>query len=79
MRRHTGRKLDPTALYAAVMTIACLLVSTYPTKARSGMRVVSADESTCGAVNATVALDSVTVATRAAVLGPAPAEGSGGR
>jgi hypothetical protein len=43
------------------------------------MQIASTDESTCGVATATVALDSMTLATRAAVLGPAPAEGSGGR
>jgi hypothetical protein len=82
MSHYGGRKLDPTALYAAVMTIACLLVSTYPAPARSGVRIASSGEATCTAQSSDripAVGDSITVAMRAALLGPSPADGIAGR
>jgi hypothetical protein len=76
MGRYGGRNLDPTALYAAVMTVAFLLLSTYPAPARVGTDVATASEATCIASSiataASVPVDSITVATRSAVLGPSP-------
>jgi hypothetical protein len=82
MSRYGGRKLDPTALYAAVMTIACLLISTYPAPARSGVRVASSGEATCTAKSSdsvAAVADSITAAMRAALLGPSPADAIAGR
>lgn len=81
MGRFGGRRLDPTALYAAVMTIACLCVSMYPVPARLETSVAESGTGACSAsvIPALTVLDSASIQLRAAVLGPAPATEIAGR
>ncbi|MGH7503340.1 MAG: hypothetical protein ACREL7_16560 [Longimicrobiales bacterium] len=83
MGRYGGRNLDPTALYAAVMTVACLLFSTYPGRARAGAGVVAASETKCMASSIAspsfVPVDSLTLAIRSSVLGSEPHNATDGR